>query len=122
MERDIYLYPTPVTSILHCIDPIRSGLGLLNASVWCSWATAIAQGIHKAIKYIPLVLLFLPKNRNRGLILYKAFTSGKERYDLWRENKGEIPNGAFYHKQPLESFGKESVLDFFNPVREIKKE
>lgn len=100
MEGEIYLYPTPLTSILHCIEPIHSGLGLLNASFRCSWATAITQGIHKAIKYRPPVLLFLPKNRNRGLILYKVFTSGKERCNLWREKKGEIPNCSFYHKQP----------------------
>lgn len=69
-----------------------------------------------------LLYCYVPKKGNRGLILYKPFISGKERYNFWREKKGEIPNCSFYRKPPLESFGKESVLDFFNPVREIKKE
>lgn len=30
MEREPYLVPTPPTSLLHCIDPIYTGLGLLN--------------------------------------------------------------------------------------------
>lgn len=69
-----------------------------------------------------LLYCYLPQFGNRGLILYKTFITAKERYNLWREKKGEVPNCSFYFKPPLESFGKESVLDFFNTVREIKKE
>lgn len=69
-----------------------------------------------------LLYCYLAQFGNRGLILYKTFISAKERYNLWREKKGEVPNCSFYFKPLLESFGKESVLDFFNPVREIKKE
>jgi len=39
MVRETYLHPTPSTSLLHSIDPIYTGLGLLNANFRCSPAT-----------------------------------------------------------------------------------